>query len=91
MFERDCGATTGSSAQVSVVDPGEIPEYVGNAFRSDGDAGHAGTKARSSSAVEAQWLSSGALVVRYASALRIFSKEPDVHGVRITYQPTEQR
>jgi hypothetical protein len=85
VFERTCGATTGTSVQVSLVDPSEEPRGAGNVFRGEGEPSRPDAKA--APAVEARWASSSELVVRYGSALRIFAREPDVRGVRIVYQP----
>lgn len=39
MFQRDCGATTGYSTQISVLDHGETQVGGGNAFRADDNHG----------------------------------------------------
>lgn len=45
VFERDCGATTGFSTQISVVGSGkELPNDSGNVFIADGDDGQLGPK-----------------------------------------------
>ncbi len=41
MFQRDCGATTGFSTQVSVLEHGKEASGGGNAFRADDDHGAA--------------------------------------------------
>lgn len=41
LFQRDCGATTGFSTQISILDVGEDPSGGGNAFIADGGRGAA--------------------------------------------------
>jgi hypothetical protein len=83
MFSRDCGATTGYSTQVSVLDTGDAPTGVGNALIADG-----GTVATAWGGpwVEVAWLDPDRLLIRYDSRARIFQKPERVDGVAISYQ-----
>lgn len=86
MFQRDCGATTGFSTQVSIIDPGGDASGVGNAFRADDDHGAARTGAWGGPWADMKWLSPDHLLVRFAAKSRLFEHDEDVSGVRITYQ-----
>jgi hypothetical protein len=83
MFSRDCGATTGYSTQVSVLDTGDAPTGAGNALVADG-----GTVATAWGGpwVEVAWLGPDRLLIRYDSRARIFQKPGSVDGVAISYQ-----
>lgn len=83
MFSRDCGATTGYSTQVSVLDTGDAPTGAGNALVADG-----GTVATAWGGpwVEVAWLGPQRLLIRYDSRARIFQKPERVDGVAISYQ-----
>lgn len=83
MFSRDCGAATGYSTQVSVLDPGDAPTGAGNALVADG-----GTVATAWGGpwVEIAWLAPDHLLIRYDSRARIFQKSERVDGVAISYQ-----
>ena len=75
LFERDCGATTGSATQISLVDHGAmLPNKPGNVFV----AGEAG--------VELKWQDADRLEVTYDPAFRVFLQNRTVKGVLVTYK-----
>ncbi len=86
IFQRDCGATTGFSTQISVLPSGAQPIDSGNAFRADDDHGAARTGAWGGPWAEAKWLSSNKLLVRYAAKSRLFAQNQNVSDVAISYQ-----
>ena len=90
MFQRDCGATTGFSTQVSVLDAGEATSDGGNAFRADDNHGGAAVGDWGGPWAEIRWLNSDHLLVRYAANSRIFEQEEEVAGVRISYAATKR-
>lgn len=89
MFQRDCGATTGFSTQISIVDAGHKLSGSGNTFRADDDHGAARAGEWGGSWAEIKWLSSDHLLVRYATKSRLFEQDDNVAGVRITYQAVD--
>jgi len=86
LFQRDCGAATGFSTQISVLDANGKPSGGGNAFVADDDHGTARVGAWDGSWAEMKWLSPEQLLIRYAAKSRIFKKKERVSGVNITYQ-----
>src|SRR5690242_16830620 len=56
LFQRDCGATTGLSTQISIVDNGETPSGSGNTFRADDDHGAARAGDWGGSWASVRWL-----------------------------------
>ncbi|WP_288459305.1 hypothetical protein [uncultured Sphingomonas sp.] len=86
MFQRDCGATTGFSTQISVLDEGGRLAGAGNAFRADDDHGAARADEWGGPWAEMRWLSPDHLLVRYEAKSRLFEQEEGVSGVRISYQ-----
>ena len=86
LFQRDCGATTGFSTQISIIATGEEPSGGGNAFRADDNHGVAPVGAWGGPWAEMKWLAADHLLVRYAAKSRIFERADDVGGVRVTYQ-----
>lgn len=86
LFQRDCGATTGSSTQVSVLKRGAELTGGGNSFRADDDHGAAAVGDWGGSWAEVRWLAPDHLLVRYAAKSRVFEQEKQVLGVRISYQ-----
>lgn len=86
LFQRDCGASTGFSTQISILDPEDEPSGGGNAFRADDDHGKASNGHWGGSWAEVRWLAPDHLVVRYAAKSRIFEQDDAVDGVRITYE-----
>ncbi len=85
-FQRDCGATTGFSTQISLVGPGENVTSVGNAFRSDDDHGAARAGSWGGPWADMKGLAADHLLVRYAAKSRIFQRADYMDGVRLTYQ-----
>ena len=86
MFQRDCGATTGFSTQMSVLDASGELAGAGNAFRADDDHGVARAGEWGGPWAEIRWLSPDHLLVRYAAKSRLFEQKEELSGVRITYQ-----
>lgn len=82
LFQRDCGATTGFSTQISILDADGKPSGGGNAFVADDDHG----VARVGNWAEMKWLSPERLLIRYAAKSRLFKQKESVSGVSITYQ-----
>jgi hypothetical protein len=86
LFQRDCGATTGFSTQISVLAPGDKVTGSGNAFIADDNRGIAAVGSWQGSWADVQWLSPDHLLVRYADKSRVFKQSDQVAGVAITYQ-----
>jgi hypothetical protein len=86
MFQRDCGATTGFSTQISVLEPRAEPSDGGNACRADTNHGAAASADWGGPWAEMKWIDDGTLLVRYASGSRIFEQSKQVSGIRINYE-----
>lgn len=86
MFQRDCGATTGFSTQVSVVADNEKADGSGNAFRADDDHGAAAAGEWGGPWAEARWIAADHLLIRYAPKSRIFHQAGQIGGVKVTYE-----
>lgn len=86
LFQRDCGATTGFSTQISVVAKGETLSGSGNAFRADDDHGAARAGDWGGPWASLTWLSNDRLLVRYAQKSRVFEQAANASGVQITYK-----
>jgi hypothetical protein len=86
LFQRDCGATTGFSTQISVLDAGDNPAGSGNTFIADDDHGAARVGSWDGSWAETKWLSADRLLVRYAAKSRLFKQNKRVSDVNIIYQ-----
>src|SRR5262245_41053749 len=78
VFERDCGATTDFSTQVSVLRSGE---------ELTNDGGNTFIVAGRGPSVEVHWQDSGRLHVRYDPRAHTFRKETAAGGAAITYDP----
>jgi hypothetical protein len=86
LFQRDCGATTGFSTQISILDVGKDPADAGNAFRADDGHGAAQTAAWGGPWADLRWLSPKHLLIRYDAKARIFEQKVEISGVRISYE-----
>jgi hypothetical protein len=83
LFERNCGATTDFTTQISLVEGGAKASGKGNVFIADG-----GLKAASWGGpwAEVSWLSPGRLLVKYDASARVFEQHENVDGVRISFE-----
>ena len=86
LFQRDCGASTGFSTQISIIDRGAAPSGSGNTFRADDDHGAARAGDWGGSWASATWLAKDRLLIRYAHKSRIFEQASEVDGVHVTYE-----
>lgn len=86
MFQRDCGATTDFSTQISVLEPGGKASDGGNIFRADTDHGVARAGDWGGPWSEMKWLAPDHLLIRYAAKSRVFRQEDETSGVKISYQ-----
>jgi hypothetical protein len=92
VFQRDCGATTGFSTQVSVLNgPGptldaNLPTNPGNAFIADTDHGAAPAAAWGGPTVELSWQTAQRLVIRHHPSARLFTEPSTVSGVVVVYE-----
>jgi hypothetical protein len=76
IFNRNCGATTGFSTQLSVLAKGDaVPKEAGNAFVADG-----------SLALRVRWVSESELVVAGFQGAKIFKQEKLANGVAVSYE-----
>ncbi len=86
MFQRDCGATTGFTTQVSILRPGEVPAGKGNVFIADDNHGAAKVGPWDGPWADPQWLAPDHLRIRYAAKARVVLRQESMAGVRVTYQ-----
>jgi hypothetical protein len=79
-FDRNCGATTGSNLQISVLPTNvSLPHEAANAFIADDN--HGATQF----VAQPEWLSSRELRITYSSKARIFKRESKVGLIEIEY------
>lgn len=73
VFERDCGATTNFSTQVSVVGATQsLPNFSGNVFVRNGNA--VATAPKNTIPLHVIWLDARHLQIRYPGQTRIYQK-----------------
>lgn len=79
-FARNCGSTTGSNKQISVIPASDsLPNSAGNTFVGDDNHGAAAFVAR------AEWVSPDTIQIVVSSKARIYKKEQLVGAVHIEY------
>jgi hypothetical protein len=86
VFQRDCGATTDFSTQISVLTAGENSPGNGTVFIADTDNGAAIPGNWGDPQAEITWIENDHLIVRYAAKSRIFKQDEQVSGVTISYE-----
>lgn len=85
VFQRDCGATSAFTTQVSVLPFGEEPKQSGNVFVADDNHGAAQVGNWGGPWVSVKWRGANHLQVTYAKGARIFEKTEDVGDVTVSF------
>jgi hypothetical protein len=91
VFQRSCGATTGFSTQVSVLNgagptrSANLPAKVGNAFIADRATGASSAKPD----IELVWQNSQRLLIRHHPSARVFTEPTTVNGVQVAYESSD--
>lgn len=87
VFQRDCGATTGFSTQVSILSAqAALPNDGGNIFVADTNHGAAPSGQGGGPDVLISWLSATRLKIVYDHRDRTFNKQTQHQGISIIYQ-----
>jgi hypothetical protein len=74
-FNRDCGATTSGSIQISILDAGDsLTNSAGNIFISDFDS------------VDVNWLDNKSILIKHRQGLNIFKAENSTGDFTIKYE-----
>lgn len=86
VFERDCGATTGFSTQVSILPVVEaLPNEAGNVLVADCDHGKAPSGPGGGPALRVTWLSDRQMRIEHHPGARIVRSEAKHGGIKIEY------
>lgn len=86
IFQRDCGATTGFSTQVSIINSSRnLPKGGGNVFVADTDHGKA-PSGQGGPEVHAKWQNDKSLIIKYHKDARTFKTASMVKGINISYE-----
>jgi len=91
IFQRNCGATTGFSTQVSIIEfRDELKNDSGNVFVADTNHGEAPSDKNGGPKVEAEWIGNNNLKLSYHPKARTFTKVSTYNGIQITYVEIEK-
>ena len=91
VFQRDCGATTGFSTQLSLFRANEqLDNDSGNIFIADTNHGEAPSGPGGGPAVSVSWLNSDAVEVLHHPKARVFLASPKASGVSVSYRAAVQ-
>ena len=90
IFVRDCGATTGFSTQVSLLEASkELSSGKGNLFIADDNHGVAATGQKNDIGLTIKWSSNDHATLTLSRNARVFVHEKSRSGVQISYQVME--
>jgi hypothetical protein len=90
VFERDCGATTSASTQVSILARSTpLPNTSGNAFIADTEHGAAPPGPGGGPKAKLVWLNSHSLGITYHEHARISLARESVGGISIHYSSSQ--
>ena len=86
-FERDCGATTDFSTQVSVIESDKKlgSDDAGNAFSADSNHGSVPVHDAGVMEIDMKWLNNNMLQIQYPTGARVFNRDSKVGDVAIQY------
>lgn len=88
VFERDCGATTDFSTQVSILSAADVlSNESGNVFVADADHGRAPRGPGGGPDIRVSWRSDQRLRIAHHPSVRIFKSEPLKNGIEVEYVP----
>ncbi len=88
VFERNCGATTSFSTQVSVIESGStLPNEGGNVFVATTGHGKAPSDQGGGPDVQITWLSPTVLRIEYHPLAEVVRAETSFESVRVEYAP----
>lgn len=91
IFQRNCGATTGFSTQVSILEfRDELKNDSGNIFVADTNHGEAPSDENGGPKVEAEWIGNNNLKLRYHPKAQTFTKATSFNDIQITYEEIEK-
>ena len=83
LFEANCGATTGFTTQVAVVDPDGEPDAASLVFAADDGYHQAEPGYWGGPAAKLEWLGPHRLRITYAAGARIFQRKDRKAGVDV--------
>lgn len=87
VFERNCGATTGFTTQVSILPIGKslTNDESGNVFICDGDHGAAPSGPVGGPEVEIKWATHHQVKIAYHQRARVFLQKDAIEGISLLY------
>ena len=89
VFERDCGATTGFSTQVSVIKAGaSLSNEGGNVFVADTNHNAAPSGQGGGPVVRVTWIAHSRIRIEHHPLVRPIKAQPSYNGIRVDYVPT---
>jgi hypothetical protein len=87
VFERDCGATTDFSTQISVLEAGKkLGSKPGNVFVADSNRGRVPVDVRGLMSISVSWKSASQVEIGYPPGARIFLQAPTYQSVQVSYK-----
>ena len=84
LFEANCGATTGFSTQVAVVDAGAEPDSDRLVFAADDRDHQAQPGNWGGPDARLEWLTGEHLRITYSAGAHIFQRKAEMSGVKVT-------
>ena len=87
VFERNCGATTDFSTQISILKNNQTLENEsGNIFSGDSDHGKAKLNKNGLIDIKAEWLNNSVIVIEYDANTRVFENKKMIGNIKINYK-----
>ena len=90
VFERDCGATTGFSTQVSILPAGRAIADGGNVLIVDDDHGRAPNGPGGGPSVAVRWIDARTVELRYDRRVQVFKQDTVRDGIQVRFVQDSQ-
>jgi hypothetical protein len=87
IFTRDCGATTGYSTQLSIIDnSANLDNEAGNVLIMSDKTGDGLTSDNGGAKVNATWTSDTTITIYFDSRTEVRKQEPEINGIKASYE-----
>ncbi|MDX1920814.1 MAG: DUF5412 family protein [Candidatus Caenarcaniphilales bacterium] len=86
IFNRNCGATTGFSTQISILNKNfSLKNEGGNIFIADDNHGEVLLTKNKALPIQVTWVSDREVFIKYGEKVRTFQKKDRFKGIKINY------
>lgn len=90
LFERNCGATTGFSTHISILDGDDRPSGSGNVFIANADNDVAASALWGGPWADVQWISATQLQLTHDAGAAVYKAKQQIGDIRVSYRKVDR-